>query len=171
MDGNIVIKDEDKAEVFNTFFTSAFNSKTGCPEDNWLLELVDRDKKLNSPLVIKEETVRDLLSHLDPHRSMGPDGIHPRPGEEKAQGRAFIPLYNSLKGGRSQVGVGLFSQAAISKIRGHGLKLYQEKFRLDIRKEFFTEGVMRHWNGLPKEVVDSPSMEILKMRLDVAPQW
>ncbi|KAJ7399008.1 hypothetical protein BTVI_119314 [Pitangus sulphuratus] len=56
MDGNIVIKDEEKVEVFNTFFTSVFNSKTGCPEDSWLLELVERDKKLNSPPVIKEET-------------------------------------------------------------------------------------------------------------------
>ncbi|KAJ7406301.1 hypothetical protein BTVI_65872 [Pitangus sulphuratus] len=60
-----------------------FSCKTGCPEDSWLLELVDRDKKLNSPPVInrkswKEETVNDLLSHLDPHRSMGPDEIHPR---------------------------------------------------------------------------------------------
>ncbi|KAJ7412753.1 hypothetical protein BTVI_45359 [Pitangus sulphuratus] len=40
--------------------------------------LVDRDKKLNSPPVIKKETVSDLLSHLDPHKSMGPDEIHPR---------------------------------------------------------------------------------------------
>ncbi|KAJ7396395.1 hypothetical protein BTVI_145453 [Pitangus sulphuratus] len=55
-----------------------FNSKTGSPEDSWLLELVDRDKRLNSPTVIKEETYSDLLCHLDPHKSMGPDGIHPR---------------------------------------------------------------------------------------------
>ncbi|KAJ7415111.1 hypothetical protein BTVI_39409 [Pitangus sulphuratus] len=45
----------------------------------------DRDKKLNSTPVIKEETVNDLLSHLDPHKSMGPDGIHPRVMRELAE--------------------------------------------------------------------------------------
>ncbi|KAJ7410218.1 hypothetical protein BTVI_53957 [Pitangus sulphuratus] len=83
MGGNIVIK--DKVEVFNTFFTSVFNSKTGCPEDSWLLELVDRDKKLNCPLIIEEERVSNLLSHLDPHKSMGSDGIHPRVMRELAE--------------------------------------------------------------------------------------
>ncbi|KAJ7425692.1 hypothetical protein WISP_22461 [Willisornis vidua] len=55
-----------------------FNSKTGCPQDNWPLKLVHRDGDPNSPPVIQERTVGDLLSHLDLHKSMGPDGIHPR---------------------------------------------------------------------------------------------
>ena len=39
---------------------------------------------------------------------------------------------------------------------------------MDIRKKFFTQRVVIHWNRLPKEVVDAPSLQALKVRLDVA---
>ncbi|GAB0209718.1 hypothetical protein GRJ2_003437500 [Grus japonensis] len=80
----------------------------------------------------------------------------------------IIVAFQYLKGAYKKSGKGLFMRECSDKTRGNGFKLKEGRFRLDVRKKFFPVRVVRHWNRLPREVVDAPSLEVFKARLDEA---
>jgi len=73
-----------------------------------------------------------------------------------------------LKGACRKDGDNLFSKACCDRTRGNGFELRQGRFRLYIRRIFFTVRVVTHWPRLPREVVDAPSLETFQARLDGA---
>jgi len=76
--------------------------------------------------------------------------------------------FQYLKGAYRKDGENTFSRACCDRTRSNGFKLREGGFRLDRRKKFFTIRVVKHWSRLPREVVDAPSLETFKARLDGA---
>ncbi|KFQ73276.1 hypothetical protein N335_13379, partial [Phaethon lepturus] len=86
----------------------------------------------------------------------------------------FIAAFQDLMGSYKKDGNRLFSRACCSRTRGNGFrlkrffKLKDGRFRLDLRKKFFTVRVVKPWHKLPREVVDAPSLGTFQIRLDGA---
>jgi len=90
-----------------------------------------------------------------------------QPGEEKSPRIPYCGL-PIPEGAYRKDGEGLLTRVWSDRTNGNGFKLKEGRFRLDIRKEFFTMRVVRPWPRLPREAVAAPSVEVSKARLDGA---
>ena len=88
--------------------------------------------------------------------------------EKRRFHRDHTSAFQYLQGAYKKSGEGLFTRACSDRTRGNGFKLKDGRFRLDVRKKFFTVKVVRHWNRLPREAVDAPSLAVFKAKLDGA---
>lgn len=65
-------------------------------------------------------------------------------------------------GGSREGDANLFFLVSSNRMHGNSSNLHQRRFRLDIIKNFFTKGVVRHWNRFPIEVVDALCLSVFK---------
>ena len=108
--------------------------------------------------------IRDLehLPYADRLRELGLFSLKRRLWED------LIAAIQYFKEACKKAGEGLFMRACSDRMSGNSFKLEEGRFRLDLRKKFFTVRVVRHWNRLSREAVDAPSLETFKARLDGA---
>lgn len=75
-------------------------------------------------------------------------------------------VFQSLKGSCKEDRGSLFTRSHLEKIQGNRCNLYRERFYHDMRKEFFTAKSIIQWKNLPRDVVETPALEVFKVQLD-----
>ncbi|KAK4814970.1 hypothetical protein QYF61_007875 [Mycteria americana] len=109
--------------------------------------------------------IRELehVSYEDRLRELGLFSL-----EKRRLQRDLIAAFQYVKRAYRKAGEGLCTQSCSDRTRGNGFNLKEGRFSLDRRQKFFMMRVVRHWTRLPREVVDAPSLEVFKARLDGA---
>ncbi|GAB0187679.1 hypothetical protein GRJ2_001233200 [Grus japonensis] len=146
-------------EVILPLYSALTNIQLWSPQYKTDMELLEQVQRRATKMIRGLEH----LSYEDRLRELGSFSL----GREGSS-ETLIAAFQYLKGAYRKSGEGLFRRACRVWTRGNGLKLKEGRFRLDISKKIFTVRVVRHWNRLPREVVDAPSLEVFKARLDGA---
>ncbi|KFM03118.1 hypothetical protein AS27_04352, partial [Aptenodytes forsteri] len=129
------------------------------PQHKKDMDLLERVQKRATKMIRGMEH----LSHEERLRELGLFSLKKR----RLRGD-LMAAFQYINGAYKTNGDKLFSRACCGRTRGDGFKLKGGRFRLDIRKIFFMLRVVKHWHRLPREVVDAPSLETFKIRLDGA---
>ena len=87
--------------------------------------------------------------------------------EKRGLQRDLVAVFQYFNGAYNTDEDRLFSSLCCNRTRSNGFKLKGGRFRLAIRT-FLTMRVVKHWNGVPREVVGTPSLETFRVRLDGA---
>ncbi|GAB0184701.1 hypothetical protein GRJ2_000935400 [Grus japonensis] len=121
------------------------------PQYNRDMELFEQVQKRATKLIGGLEH----LSYEDRLRELGLFSL-----EKRRLWGDLTATFQYLKGAYGKAGEGLVTRTWSDRTGGNGFKLKDCRFKLDIRKKFFTVRVVRHWNRLPREAVDAPSLEV-----------
>ena len=143
---------------------SSFQTHGSCVQ-LWSLQH-KKDMELLEQLHRRATKIIRGLEHLSSEERLRELGLFTL---EKGRQRGHLrAAFQYLKGAYRKDGENLFKRACCHRTRSNGFKWREGRFRLDKRNKFFTIGVVKHWHSLPIEVVEAPSLETFKARLDRA---